>query len=210
MLASALDIDDGSTAPMGRHAGHHGALVVPSSLSVAESEGSSGRSFIEAVLVGYEVGIRAGYIMSSFPEGSEAGPMGCHGATVASAKLLQLNKEEIVNALNIVHDHNPMGIMVPMRQSTPGTGAMTKEKIPWATLTGVTAALLAQEGFTGHRSVYQDPHTDLALLSSLGREYKVLEVYYKPYCSCRLTHCALDGLFDVVQNTISMSKISLR
>ena len=200
ILASALDIDDGSFGPT-RHVGHHGAIVVPASLSVAECEGSSGRSFVEAVVVGYEVGIRAGHILSSsyLPRGGPSGSQGCYGAAAASAKLLKLNKEETVNALRIVHDHNPIPIIGEPSQETYVRRAMTKEKIGWAVLTGVCAALLAREGFSGRGSIYEDPHADRTLLSSLGREYETLKIYHKPYCSCRLAHCALDGLFKLTK-----------
>ena len=199
ILASSLDIDDGVHAPTG-HAGHHGALVVPTSLSVAESKGSSGRNFIEGVVVGYEVGIRAGYILSSVPGGGSAGPMGSYGAAAASAKLLQLNKEEITNALGIVNEHNPTGSVVVLPKGTAsGIKGMTKEKVGWAVLTGVVAALLAKEGFTGPNSIYDNLDTAQALLSGLGKEYKILEVYHKPYSSCRLTHPALDGLLELMQ-----------
>jgi len=198
VLASALDIDDGSLAPTGYAAGHHGAIVVPASLCVAESKGLSGKSFIEAVVVGYEVGIRAAYILSSLPGRHLAGPMGSYGATAASAKLLQLSKEEIANALGIVHVHNPTGSAF---ETTVGTlrMAMTKESVGWATLTGIFAVLLAQQGFTGPGSIYQNLHADQTLLSSLGREYETLKVYHKLYCSCRGTHPALDGLFRLMQ-----------
>ncbi len=220
ILANALDIDDGNDAPTG-HAGHHGAVVVPASLSVAESNGSSGRSFIEAVVVGYEVGIRAGYILSAV--GAPVGPMGSFGAAAASAKLLQLNKEETTNALSIVDAHNPIGSVAVLPTKTLGfpVGGMTKEKLGWAALAGVVAAILAQEGFTGPGSIYDNQDIDQALLGSMGKEYKILEVYHKPYSSCRLTHAGLDGLLklirtyhlcaqDIIKVTVETSSIATR
>jgi 2-methylcitrate dehydratase PrpD len=198
IMASALDIDDGSYAPTG-HAGHHGALMVPTGLSIAESKGSSGRNYIEAVVAGYEVGIRAGYIISSMPGGGAGGPMGSYGAAVVSAKLLQLNEEEIINALGIVNEHNPTGRVVTLPKGTlPRIKGMPKEKIGWSVLTGVVATLLAQEGFTGPNSIYDHQDVKQELLSSLGKEYKILEVYPKRYTCCRGMHPALDGLFELI------------
>ncbi len=40
--------------------GHPGVVIVPTCLSVGESEGASGRELLSAIVVGYEVGCRVG------------------------------------------------------------------------------------------------------------------------------------------------------
>lgn len=63
ILASALDVDDGHREALG----HPGAVVIPAVLAVAERERTSGKELLEAIVVGYEIGIRAlvGYIVPS-------------------------------------------------------------------------------------------------------------------------------------------------
>ena len=59
ICASALDLDDGHRWA----AGHPGAAVIPTALAVAETVGASGCEFLAAIVVGYEVGIRASIAM---------------------------------------------------------------------------------------------------------------------------------------------------
>jgi 2-methylcitrate dehydratase PrpD len=80
-------------------------------------------------------------------------------------------------------------------------GNHAKEGIPWATLTGLWAAELAAEGFTGpldildHRGYYDAGK----ILAGLGENFAVNDVYFKPYACCRWIHCALDGLCDLME-----------
>ncbi|MDX6568691.1 MAG: hypothetical protein QOH15_1269, partial [Gaiellales bacterium] len=55
VLANVLDYDDGHRITKG----HPGAIVIPAALAAAERVGASATEFLEAVLVGYEVAIRA-------------------------------------------------------------------------------------------------------------------------------------------------------
>ena len=52
--ASSLDLDDGHFL-----GGHPGSIITPSTLAIGENYSISGKSFIEAIIVGYEVAIRA-------------------------------------------------------------------------------------------------------------------------------------------------------
>ena len=199
MLANALDIDDGNFWSKG-HAGHHGAMVVPAALSVAESQGLSGKKLLEAVVVGYEVGIHAGYIMSAHGV-NFGGPMGCYGAVASSVKLLGLTNDEIVHALGIVDAHNPIGGISILKQmpSSNRPRAMTKEKIGWGTFCGVFASYLAKEGMTGPVSIFDDLTSEYLSISKPNTQYEIMKVYHKLYSSCRLTHCALDAVFYLTQ-----------
>ena len=54
--ANALDCDDGGCYTRG----HHGAMIFPTALALAEKLGLSGAEVLEAVVVGYEVSERFG------------------------------------------------------------------------------------------------------------------------------------------------------
>ena len=59
VLANVLDYDDGHRITKG----HPGAMVIPAALATAEAVGASATAFLEAVLVGYEVALRAGVLI---------------------------------------------------------------------------------------------------------------------------------------------------
>ena len=195
-MSTALDSDDGCMSPVG-HLGHIGGCVIPAALAVAERENSTGEAFIEAVAAGYEVYLRTGWILTE-PELKKfplSGTSGTYGAAAAAGKLLNLAKEEIANALGIAEAYAP----VPKMGRIAKTGPMTKEAMSWGAMTGVTAALLARKGFTGPTTIYDDFTYDRSHLDSLGNSYEMMKVYFKPYCACRYTHAALDGMLNLIK-----------
>lgn len=201
-MSTVLDSDDGCMSPVG-HLGHIGGCVVPAALAAAEYQQSSGEAYIEAVAVGYEVYLRTGRILTEpalkkFPL---AGTPGAYGATAAAGKLLKLTNEQIVNALGIAEAYAP----VPRMGRIALTGPMTKEAMPWGSMTGVMAALLARKGFTGPKTIYDDNNYDRSCLYNLGESYELLKVYFKPYCACRYTHAALDIVIKLLKEQVFTS-----
>ncbi|BDZ66685.1 hypothetical protein GCM10025860_01330 [Methanobacterium ferruginis] len=65
--AHSLDLDDGHRLAQL----HPGACVIPAALSLAEVNGKSGKDFITALVVGYQVAIQVGMLLN--PEHREKG-----------------------------------------------------------------------------------------------------------------------------------------
>jgi len=204
LMASTLDMDDGAIGMTG-HRGHPGAIIVPSSLAVAERENATGKALIEAIVVGYEVAIRTGWMMADAfvagtppPHGSQqvlAGTPGTYGAAAAATKLLKLSIEKIVDTLGIAEAHCPFPSSETIWQST----AMVKEACGWAAMTGVTAALLGEAGFGGPRTIYDLPKYNKKPWETLGQEWEILGLYFKPYATCRCSHAILDGVVELTK-----------
>ena len=197
LISTVLDSDDGSMSSVG-HLGHIGGCVIPAALAISEREGAGGRAFLEAVVAGYEVFLRTGWILTEpeLKKFSISGTPGTYATAAAAAKLLKLAVPETIHALGIAEPHAP----VPRMGRIALTGPMTKEAMPWGSMTGVTAALLAQLGFTGPRTLYDDPNPQNDCLEHLGRSYEILKVYFKPYCACRYTHAALDVILELMRS----------
>src|SRR5262249_44741186 len=141
-LANALDIDDGSRPIKG----HPGAVVFPAALAAAESRRASGREFLVALAVGYEVAIRAGIALhTSYRYYHGSGAWGALGAAAAAGRLLGLTTDQLTNALGIAEYHGPLAPIMRCVEHP----AMVKDGIGWGAMAGVSAALLAREGFTG-------------------------------------------------------------
>lgn len=204
VMTRTLDMDDGAYRTTG-HLAHAGGVVVPSSLAVAERQNATGKQLIEAVVVGYEVALRAGWIISLWPMFAPAGMAGTYGAAAAAAKLLGLNTEETADALGVAEAH----CLYPSRAKRFERTAMTKEAAGWGAMTGVTAALLAQAGFNGPETLFDLPEYNQEPLETLGKEWEIMGIYFKPYSSCRATHAPLDGVFELIkQHNLTADNIS--
>lgn len=197
VAACVLDYDDGH---MG--SGYHpGAVIVPASLAVAEWQGSSGQELLEAVVVGYEVGLRAALMIRRTNQGatrSNTGAMGGYGGAAAAAKLLKLNAEQTAQALGIGSCIYPISTGGGM----PIFGAMVKENIGWGGMTGVAAALLARKGYTGGFSLLNtrvDGTERHPFYPFDGVTWEILKTYFKPYPACRFCHAPLDALFRLMK-----------
>jgi 2-methylcitrate dehydratase PrpD len=83
--------------------------------------------------------------------------------------------------------------------------AMTKDfNCGHAAKSGVIAALLAREGFTGPTDALENPRGFIALyagsgqpallVDGLGKSWRITEVAHKPYSACRHIHASIDAL----------------
>lgn len=183
--ANALDIDDGYREIKG----HPGAIVFPAVLAAAESRGVSGREFLTALVVAYEVAIRAGLAWHHYhAEYHGSGSWGSLGAAAGVARILGLREKETISALGTAEYHAPI---MPMMRCIDYP-AMTKDGIGWGAMVGTVSALLAATGFTGIPSLFGFREYS-SLVGSLGSEYKILNLYFKPYACCRWAQPAVSA-----------------
>ena len=184
--ASALDIDDGYRPVKG----HPGAVVFPAVLAAAEESGADGSEFLTALVIAYEVSMRAGHVLHGlydFYHGSGAwGPV---GAAAGAARLYGYDVEGIRHALGIAEFHAPM---TPEMRSVDHP-SMLKDGIGWGAMSGLAAAQLAGHGFTGIPSLFDENDSEPALAESLGSEYLIRDLYFKPHACCRWAQPAVEG-----------------
>lgn len=195
VMASTLDMDDGSMGLPGHerfHRGHPGCMVIPSALALAEKQNSNGKEFLTAVVIGYEVALATAW---SFGESVLAGRTGTYGSAAVAAKLMGLSKKEIASTLCIAEAHCPS----PTYSFIWNKTHMTKEAPAWAAMTGVTAALLAAAGFRGAPTIFDMASSNQRPVELLGKEWEILGLYFKPYSSCRVGHSAIDGVLDLIK-----------
>jgi 2-methylcitrate dehydratase PrpD len=185
---------------------HPGVVIVPASLAMAEREDSTGKEFIEAVVVGYEVMNRVGkavgtesHVMRGFFPTSTNGPF---GAAAAAGKILHLTEDQMTDALGIAGSQSG-GLFEGIKE-----GVMTKRfGAGRAAQSGVMAAELAKLGFTGSGTVlegkwgylraFSDKADPARLTEKLGENYNIMETTFKPYPCCKALHSAIDGMLDL-------------
>jgi 2-methylcitrate dehydratase PrpD len=192
---------------------HAGSIATPVALGLAESRGKiSGRDVLTAMVAGYEIGHRVGNAatMSLFFRGFH--PQGTSGTFVAAAtaaRMLNLDALQFQHALGMAGSQAG-GLMAAQE------GAMVKRfHSGRAAQSGVYAAQLAADGFTGildaleapyggYLSTYSDEPNPSRLTDGLGNEglgktWETLNVGYKPHASVTSIHSALDGLAAIMQ-----------
>lgn len=187
---------------------HPSSLALPVAFAFTEADDRlTGRDVITAIVAGYEVGTRVGSAatMSLFMRGFH--PQGTSGTFVAAAtaaRMLNLDAERMQHALGIAGSQ-AAGLMAAQE------GAMVKRLHSGrAAQSGVYAALLAQQGFTGIPDVleagyggflssYSDEPKPTRLTEGLGSVWEVHNVGYKPHASVTSIHTALDALAKIMR-----------
>lgn len=185
---------------------HTGAVVLPALLAIAEGDPHlSGKEFLAAAVAGYEIGPRVGMCMGSahVAQGWHSGAtVGVFAAAAASARALQLSSEQTVDALGIAGTQ-ASGLLAAQY------GSMVKRMHAGrASQSGFYGALLAKDGFTGIRNVFESRYGgycttfsrspdrfDLgALAAGLGTVWQTLNMRIKFYACVRSNHGTLDAI----------------
>jgi len=189
-MATDLDIDDGVRTA----AGHPGGVIFPALLAEGERLKISPAVLIEAVVIAYDIGIRFGELIfqNTVNRFFGAGTWAIVGAAAGLSRLHNFSGKDFLNALGIAEAYAPLA---PVMKSIEN-GSNTKEAMGWAAATAISAASLAGRGFLGvesmlvHKEESKDYHLD-----DLGKEYKILNTYFKRYASCRWSHSPIDAFF---------------
>ena len=201
--AHALELDDSGGCD------HSGAVVVPAAFAILPQleRPVSGRQLLTIILMGYEVGRRVleavgGYEAHNNRGWHSTGTCGVFGAAAAVGLLLDLDASQLEQTL---------GIACSFSGGTWGfihDGSQTKKLHPGrAAEGGLTAALLALNGFTGPTTIF-DPdswgsffktfspgESDPArLIENFGDDWRLNRCSIKPYATCRGTHSAIDAI----------------
>jgi len=186
---------------------HPGVVVFPSALATGEMARASGKGFILAVVLGYEVMVRLGSALgpeNTYKRGFHpTGTCGTFGSSVASSKILGLQEEEILNAIGI-SGSQAAGSMEYLAQ-----GAWTKPfHAGWAAHSGMVAALLSRKGFKGPSSIlegrdgflhaYSNGADPSKVLEGIGSRFQILRTSVKPHACCRYMQPPIDAVLKIV------------
>lgn len=191
-----LDFDD-VAEPMSNHPS---VTMVPALLAVGEAVDATGSDLITAFVAGYETQyyLAAPIMPTHYEVGWHAtATLGTFGATAGAASLLALTVEQTRHALNIAASM-PSGLKRNFGSDTKPMHA------GMAARSGVTAALLAREGFSadhdaigedrGFLDLYTRPEGfDLDALPALGEDFGIetAGVHVKKYPCCYFTHTSI-------------------
>jgi len=212
----ALDLDDGHALAQV----HPGCSVITSALAVAEYYDKTGQELLEAIITGYEVEITLGILFNPQHRNQgfhSTGTLGVFGSTAAAAKMLDLNQEDIINALGLAGTQS-CGLL-----ESDHAGTMAKHlHAGHAAQSGVRSALMAQNGFTGSSSIFESREGFINSMCNLNIDFSKLEsdlnsllgqfhikdVYFKKYPVCRHLHSSIDSALYIF-NEFKIKQINI-
>jgi 2-methylcitrate dehydratase PrpD len=194
ILSHSIELDDVDSLSYV----HFSPPILSAALAMGEKVHSSGKDLLVALVAGCDLVARLSSAMN--PSLRDRGfhttsTCGVFGAAAASAKLLHLEFQGMVNTLGLAGGQ-ASGLM-----EFYGT-SMQKRLNPGPPARGGTiSALLAQRGFTGAETIlegergflkaYSDRFDLRLLLDGLGRTFPIA-LEYKPYACARPIHLAID------------------
>lgn len=178
---------------------HPGTVIVPAVLAAAEGASVeneiSGEQLLRAIIIGYEATARISLAMGTqashhgFHKTSVVGPV---ASAMAASCVLGLNTQQITCAAGIAAS---MASGIKSYVAGGGGGMVKRMHAGWAASSGVRAALLARDGFTGPSGAVDGRYGLLEvfggeaanaemLTKGLGESWAINEVWFKVYPLC--------------------------
>jgi len=190
---------------------HPIAVMIPAALAIGEQIGARGPDFLAATALGCEVEYRVSMALGP----AEQYALGFHpsavcggfGATAAACHLLGLDAAAVTRALGLAACQ-ASGLMAWESDRSENARPF---QIGMAARNGLTAALLAADGFGGPIGVFdhghsvfkafsRNPKPELLTRDLGGRWDGIAELAIKPYPCVSFLHPALDALFELIQD----------
>ena len=171
--------------------GHVGVAVVP---ALAARSGAlpdlTCPAALAALGVGGEVASRAGIALhGTVADYHTSGAWNALGVAAMAVRLRGGDAKCLRQALGIAEYHGPRSQM--MREIA--TPTMLHDGSGWGGLAGMTAAILAEAGFTGAPAITVEGEDVGAYWDDLGQVWLTDQQYIKPYPTCRWGHGAIDA-----------------
>lgn len=184
---------------------HTSVVVIPACLAaaqIAEEHGHKvdGKELIAAIVGGIDVHCKLSKSFTlSVPQSgfTYTALCGYFAAAAAAAKLIGLDEEGIINAIGLVYTQaggtNQAAMdAVLAKRCQPGL----------ATMGGIISAVMASKGITGVKNVFDGKNgfyytymkgncKPEIFFDTLGKEYEVDALSYKPFPCCRFNHAAI-------------------
>ena len=181
--------------------GHSGVAVLPTLLALIDGAhlGETavridGREFLACLVLGYEIATRAGIALhSTVREFHCSGAWNSLGCAAIAARLLGLDHERTRHALGVAEYFGPRGQIMRACDHP----SMVKDGSGWGAHAGVSAALLAAQGFSGAPALTIERDDAAPFYGDLGTRWRICEQYFKAYPVCRWAQPAIEAALEL-------------
>ena len=205
IAANVLDYDD-CTDNLG---GHPSAPILPALVALAEERRANGRDVLTAYVAGFELETALGRAVNfhHYEKGwHPTATLGVFGAAAACARLLGLGEEQTTRAIALC-----ASLAAGVKSNL---GSMGKPMhVGNCARSGLLAAELAREGFTGNADALEHPQGFLEVFNGSGNysverllekwgapwEIETPGIQVKQYPCCLSTQAAVDLMLDLVK-----------
>ena len=176
--------------------GHIGVAVIPALLTLAEQAAPiSGDEALTLITLGYEIAGRAGLALhATVSDYHTSGAWNALGVAALAARVRGMSRAQFREAIGIAEYHGPRSQM--MREI--GSPSMLHDGSGWGAMVGISAAILAEQGFTGAPAITVEAEEVADIWSDLGTDWIMADQYVKPYPICRWAHAPIDGVRELM------------
>ncbi|WP_102346286.1 MmgE/PrpD family protein [Bacillus sp. Marseille-P3661] len=210
-MARAMEVDDVHESALL----HGTATIVPAALATSEQIGGcNGKRFLEAVTIGIEVAARMS-LATRVPPKSDKDPYrgmsttyqcGTFGAAMTAAKLLQLDRDQMLNAMGLAFGQaagTQQGLLegalsVRVQQGITAKNGILSAQMAELNITGPRNCLEGKFGY--YNSFYNGNYDRDIMASNLGKDWEVEKISIKPYPTCKFTHTTLGAALEIAQH----------
>ncbi|MEJ2056840.1 MAG: MmgE/PrpD family protein [Desulfofustis sp.] len=187
---------------------HPAVAVMPAALAAGYAAECSGSEFLSAIVCGYELMVKLGIALdpaAHYRRGFHpTGTCGTFGAAVAAGKIMRLDEKSLLSAIGIA------GSQAAGSLEFLADGSFTKRfHAGWAAHSGMIAAGLAAEGFSGPATILEGSHGFLqgysekmqpqVILENWGMPWEVMNTSIKPHACCRYKQGPIDCILSLVE-----------
>ncbi|MBY6069198.1 MmgE/PrpD family protein [Leisingera aquaemixtae] len=176
--------------------GHIGVVVIPAIAALAETVPDfSGPEALAVTTLGYELAGRAALSLhATVSDYHTSGAWNALGVAAMAARMRGLSRDQLRQALGIAEFHGPRSQM--MREIANPT--MLHDGSGWGAMAGMSAAVLAEKGFTGAPAITIEEDRVAPHWEDLGSFWQMEHQYVKPYPICRWAHAPIDAVRQVM------------
>ena len=197
---------------------HVGATMIPTMLAAAQKFNLSGDQILKGLAIGSELICRLALVAPTAMHKQCFHPTavcGTFGAAAGLASVLNLSDKQITSSLGIAGSFTS-GIIEYLAE-----GTWTKRVHPgWSANSGMNAALMAQSGFVGTRTVFEGDHgffkafaishikRDFShLTDKLGDRWEIENLAFKPYACGTMAQPFVDCAIQLREKVSDLTTI---